>query len=58
MVSFKNANDGSVEGIKYLDKPIFSVQFHPEASAGPTDTSFLFDDFITNIKKYKTHGKK
>ncbi|MDR3250001.1 MAG: carbamoyl phosphate synthase small subunit [Mycoplasmataceae bacterium] len=56
MISFKNANDQSVEGLKYLNKPVFSVQFHPEASPGPQDTLFLFDDFINNVKKY--HGKK
>ena len=41
-----NANDGSCEGIDYLDKPAFSVQFHPEACGGPLDTSFLFDRFM------------
>jgi len=45
VVSFKNLNDGSVEGIKHKTKPFFSVQFHPEASPGPTDTQFLFDKF-------------
>lgn len=43
---FENMNDGSNEGIRHLSKPWFSVQFHPEASAGPTDTEFLFDDFV------------
>lgn len=44
-VSFINANDKTVEGIDYDDVNAFSVQFHPEASAGPHDTSFLFDRF-------------
>ncbi len=44
-----NANDGSCEGIDYLDKPAFSVQFHPEAAAGPLDTGFLFDRFVEMI---------
>lgn len=44
--SFKNANDGTNEGIEYSYMPAFSVQFHPEAAAGPLDTSFLFDKFI------------
>lgn len=44
-VSFKNLNDGSVEGIKHKTKPFFSVQFHPEACPGPTDTNFLFEKF-------------
>ncbi len=43
---FKNLNDGSVEGIKHKTKPIFSVQFHPEACPGPQDAQFLFDEFI------------
>jgi len=50
---FINANDNSCEGIKHKTKPFFSVQFHPEASAGPVDTEFLFNDFIELVKKYK-----
>ncbi|TFY63266.1 hypothetical protein EVG20_g6387 [Dentipellis fragilis] len=46
---FKNANDGSNEGIYYENKPFFSVQFHPESTPGPRDTEFLFDVFIQNI---------
>ena len=46
---FKNANDGSNEGIYCEDKPFFSVQFHPESTPGPRDTEFLFDVFIQNI---------
>lgn len=41
-----NVNDGTVEGIVYHGKPIFTVQFHPEANAGPRDTAFLFDRFL------------
>jgi carbamoyl-phosphate synthase small subunit len=48
---FTNANDGTNEGIKHKTKPFFSVQFHPEASAGPQDTEFLFDKLIEIIKK-------
>jgi carbamoyl-phosphate synthase / aspartate carbamoyltransferase / dihydroorotase len=47
---FVNCNDGSNEGLISLNKPIFSVQFHPEARAGPTDTTFLFDIFIDRCK--------
>ncbi|TDL24366.1 carbamoyl-phosphate synth [Rickenella mellea] len=47
---FKNANDGSNEGIYCEDKPFFSVQFHPESTPGPRDTEFLFDVFIKNIE--------
>ncbi|XOD67456.1 MAG: glutamine-hydrolyzing carbamoyl-phosphate synthase small subunit [Flavobacteriales bacterium Tduv] len=52
-VFFKNLNDESCEGIIHDKKPFFSAQFHPEASGGPTDTEFLFDNFITSIKRYK-----
>ncbi|MCB0821443.1 MAG: glutamine-hydrolyzing carbamoyl-phosphate synthase small subunit [Bacteroidales bacterium] len=50
---FLNVNDGTCEGIKHKTKPFFSTQFHPEASGGPTDTEFLFDDFIQLIENYK-----
>ncbi|MDR3353434.1 MAG: carbamoyl phosphate synthase small subunit [Synergistaceae bacterium] len=46
ILRYVNANDGTCEGIDYENIPAFSVQFHPEASAGPLDTSFLFDRFI------------
>jgi len=48
---FSNLNDGTCEGIKHKNKPIFATQFHPEASGGPTDTAFLFDEFVEMIKK-------
>lgn len=44
-VWFRNLNDSSIEGIKHKAKPFFSVQFHPEASPGPTDTEWLFKKF-------------
>ncbi|PLX10654.1 MAG: carbamoyl phosphate synthase large subunit, partial [Marinilabiliales bacterium] len=50
---FTNLNDGSNEGLRHKNKAIFTTQFHPEASSGPTDTAFLFEDFIENIGKYK-----
>lgn len=43
---FENVNDETNEGLQYLNEPCFSVQFHPEACAGPKDTSFLFDKFV------------
>jgi carbamoyl-phosphate synthase small subunit len=49
---FYNLNDGTNEGLKHKTKPFFSSQFHPEASSGPTDTEFLFDDFLEMIKKF------
>ncbi len=44
-VSYRNLNDGSVEGIEHNSLPFFSVQFHPEAAPGPVDTTFLFKKF-------------
>lgn len=46
-------NDNTVAGIALKGKPVFSVQYHPEASAGPHDSRYLFDQFITNIKSHK-----
>jgi carbamoyl-phosphate synthase small subunit len=43
---FVNINDGTNEGVRARTRPFFSVQFHPEASPGPEDASFLFDDFL------------
>jgi len=47
---FVNANDQSNEGVTHLTKPFFSVQFHPEASGGPTDTAFLFEKFVGHVR--------
>jgi carbamoyl-phosphate synthase small subunit len=55
---FTNVNDNTNEGIRHRSKPFFSTQFHPEASSGPTDTEFLFDDFIKNIREYLIINKK
>ncbi len=52
VLSFVNTNDGSCEGVTYTDTPSFSVQFHPEASSGPLDTSFLFDEFVNLINNH------
>ena len=43
---FVNMNDGTNEGIRHRTLPYFSAQFHPEASSGPRDTEFIFDDFV------------
>lgn len=50
---FINLNDDTNEGMRHKTKPFFSTQFHPEASSGPTDTEFLFDDFMDAVKKHK-----
>jgi len=50
---FINLNDGSNECLRHRSKPIFSSQFHPEASGGPTDTEFLFDNFMELVRKCK-----
>lgn len=50
---FVNLNDDTLEGIKHVSKPFFTVQFHPEAASGPVDTEFLFDQFIDAIKTWK-----
>ena len=52
VLSFVNTNDGTCEGVTYTDTPSFSVQFHPEASSGPLDTSFLFDEFVKLINDH------
>ncbi len=57
-IYFENLNDGSNEGLKHKNKPIFTTQFHPEASSGPTDTAFLFGEFINNIEKFKDGNSK
>lgn len=60
-VSHINVNDGSCEGVLYQRPGTFTVQFHPEASAGPKDTQYLFDQFVGNMiayKKEKTAGQQ
>ncbi|PXV86002.1 carbamoyl-phosphate synthase small subunit [Lachnotalea glycerini] len=52
-ISFVNVNDKTIEGLEYLNKNIFTVQFHPEACPGPQDSSFLFDKFIKMMEVKK-----
>ena len=49
--AFENVNDKTNEGLEYVGKNIFTVQFHPEACAGPQDTAYLFDRFMDMMKK-------
>jgi carbamoyl-phosphate synthase small subunit len=48
-VWFTNANDGTVEGIRHARKPFRAVQFHPEATPGPVDAGYLFDEFVSEL---------
>lgn len=50
-VTHINLNDDSIEGFRMVGKPVFSVQYHPEATPGPHDSRYLFDDFISLIKE-------
>ena len=51
--AFTNVNDGTNEGLKYVGKNIFTVQFHPEACPGPQDSSYLFDRFLKMMEEKK-----
>ena len=52
-ITHVNLNDESIEGIRIIGKPAFSVQYHPEATPGPHDSRYLFDDFLKLIIEYK-----
>ena len=50
-ITHKSLFDNSIEGIKIKNKPVFSVQYHPESNPGPQDSVYLFQEFINNMKK-------
>ena len=52
-ITHVHLNDHTAAGIRLKDKPVFSVQYHPEASPGPHDASYLFDQFVENLKNSK-----
>jgi carbamoyl-phosphate synthase small subunit len=52
-VTHINLNDGTVEGLKHRELPIFAIQYHSEASPGPWDNTYLFDNFLEMVRKAK-----
>ncbi|MBQ7454241.1 MAG: carbamoyl phosphate synthase small subunit, partial [Selenomonadaceae bacterium] len=53
-VTHISLNDGTIEGVRHKSLPISSVQYHPEAAPGPNDSVRLFDEFIDNMKRFKS----
>lgn len=53
IISHINVNDGTVEGLKHRQLPIFSVQYHPEATPGPWDSEYLFKQFVGNMRNLR-----
>ena len=55
-VTHVNLLDGTVEGVESVEDRIFSVQYHPESAPGPQDSSYLFEQFIENMKEVATNA--
>ncbi len=53
VISHQNLNDQTVEGLRHLELPLFSVQYHPEASPGPHDADYLFQEFVTLMQQHR-----
>jgi len=56
ILTHKNLNDDTLEGLRHRTMPLFSVQYHPEASPGPHDSGYLFDRFVNMMKEFKEMG--
>ena len=52
-VSHINLNDGTVEGLRHKELPIFTIQYHSEASPGPLDSTYLFEEFMEVVDREK-----
>lgn len=57
-ITHLNLNDGTIEGLRMKHKPVFCVQYHPEASAGPHDSRYLFDEFVSLMEGKKVSATK
>ena len=53
-ITHVSLNDGTIEGVRHTSLPITGVQYHPEAAPGPNDSVHLFDEFIYNMKRFKS----
>lgn len=54
-VTHRNLNDNSVEGVRHRDLPVFSVQYHPEAGPGPSESLYLFEEFAKLMQEWRAH---